>query len=99
MDIREDLARCIGFEWDEGNADKNLEKHGVSDTECEQAFFNDPLAVGDDVEHSRDEPRGFVLGRTDDGRHLFIVFTVRRTLIRVISARDMTRNERRRYES
>ena len=99
MDIREQLAGCVGFEWDEGNADKNLEKHGVSDAECEQIFFNDPLVVGEDHEHSRGEPRGFALGHTDGRRYLFVVFTVRRALIRVISARDMTKVERRRYGS
>lgn len=99
MTIFDDLEGCIGFQWDEGNTDKNLEKHGVSDAECEQIFFNDPLVAGEDEEHSQDEPRGFALGHTDAGRHLFVVFTVRNQLVRVISARPMTQREQRRYQS
>jgi uncharacterized DUF497 family protein len=99
MSIFDDLEECVGFQWDEGNADKNLEKHGVSDAECEQIFFNDPLVAGEDEEHSQDEPRGFALGRTDAGRHLFVVFTIRSQLARVISARDMTPVERRSYRT
>lgn len=95
----EDLARCTGFEWDEGNEGKNWAKHRVSDDECEEVFFNDPLLAGGDTGHSSDEPRYFALGRTDEGRHLFVAFTIRRELIRIISARDMTRKELERYLS
>lgn len=98
MGILEDLQACVGFEWDDGNSGKNLDKHGVSDEECEETFFNDPLVVGEDTVHSQDEPRGYALGQTGAGRLLFVVFTVRRQLVRVISARDMTPEERRRYQ-
>lgn len=97
MDILDDLQASIGFDWDEGNAGKNLDKHGITDEECEEAFFNTPLVVGEDLAHSHEEPGGFALGQANAGRLLFIVFTVRRQLIRVISARDMTASERRRY--
>lgn len=97
VSVLDDLQECVGFEWDEGNSDKNLERHDVGDGECEEVFFNDPLVVGEDVAHSRQEPRGFALGQTNAGRLFFVVFTVRRQLIRVISARDMTPAERRRY--
>ena len=94
-----DLDRIVGFEWDAGNARKSAAKHGVSQAEAEQMFFNDPLLVVDDARHSREEPRHHALGRTDDGRLLHATFTVRGagTLIRVISARDMSRRERMRY--
>ncbi len=39
------LSKCDGFEWDQGNSTKNWEKHGVSQSECEQAFFNSPVAI------------------------------------------------------
>lgn len=97
MRILEELQRCSGFEWDDGNEGKNWEKHQVSDSECEEVFFNDPLVAGTDPDHSQSEPRYFALGRTDGGRHLFIAFTIRKDLIRVISARDMTEQEIRRY--
>jgi len=60
-------------------------------------FFNRPLIVKYDMEHSAAEIRYYALGRTDDSRLLFAVFTIRNDLIRVISARDMTQAERRRY--
>ena len=93
------LARCKGFEWDEGNLVKNWEKHQVSASECEQIFFNQPLVTSTDPEHSAQEVRFFALGHTDGGRLLFVVFTVREHRIRVISARDMSRRERKVYEA
>ena len=94
-----DLTACTGFDWDEGNLLKNWEKHRVSASKCEQVFFNGPFATGDDERHSGQEPRFYGLGQTDAGRGLFVVFTVRGTLIRVILARDMPRRETREYES
>ncbi len=92
------LSFVTGFEWDEGNRTKNWEKHRVSQAECEQVFFNEPLLLFPDVRHSQHEPRYYVLGHTNAGRHLFVVFTIRGTLIRIISARDMSRKERKVYE-
>lgn len=99
MDIFDLLHKCTGFEWDAHNADKNWEKHRVMPSECEQIFFNRPLVVADDVKHSEKENRFYALGHTDGGRMLFVVFAVRRDKIRVISARDMNRKERRVYQS
>jgi uncharacterized protein len=87
-----------GFDWDEGNLLKNWESHRVSASECEQLFFNQPLVTGPDEAHSRDEIRRYALGVTDAGRRLFVVFTIRRRTIRVISARDMSRQERKVYD-
>ncbi|MFI4890019.1 MAG: BrnT family toxin [Steroidobacterales bacterium] len=94
-----DLSKIIGFEWDEGNARKN-EQHGVSMAEAEQVFFNAPLLVLSDARHSQAEPRLHALGKTNEGRPLHIAFTLRDddSLIRVISARDMHRKERKVYE-
>ena len=95
----DDLRTCTAFEWDDGNSGKNREKQQVSDGECEQVFFNQPLVAVDDDEHSWKEERILVLGKTDPGRRLFIVCTVRDNLIRVISAREMTKKEREVYFS
>ncbi|MGO8793091.1 MAG: BrnT family toxin [Terriglobia bacterium] len=92
-------TECVGFEWDEGNSDKNWEKHAVANFECEEVFFNQPLIVRHDPRHSKREARYYALGRTDQDRLLFAAFTVRRGMIRVISAREMTRRERRFYET
>jgi len=94
MDI---LFHLEGFEWDQSNMEKNWEKHRVSYLECEEVFFNQPLLVQEDEIHSKFEPRYYVLGRPNDGRHLFIVFTIRRNKITVRSARNMSRRERRIY--
>ncbi len=99
MSALEPLTRCTGFEWDRGNSGKNLRKHGVSDSECEQVFFNQPLVALDDGAHSLSEDRLLVLGKTDGGRKLFVVCTIRDTMIRVISAREMTRKEREAYHA
>ena len=88
-----------GFDWSGGNADKNWQAHGVTPLEAEQAFFNTPLLSGADPAHSQREPRFYVLGQTDDGRELFIAFTLRGRRLRVISARDMSRKERKAYRS
>ena len=92
------LPEFKGFDWDEGNVNKNWESHKVSPHEAEQVFFNHPLIVADDVKHSGTERRYFVLGQTDDDRALFVAFTLRGDLIRVISARDMSRRERKVYQ-
>ena len=94
-----DLAGLEGFDWDEGNSRKSVEKHDVSQAEAEQIFFNDPLLVVEDVRHSARESRLHALGRTDEGRLLHVTFTLRGNgrLIRVISARTMHRRERSRY--
>jgi len=95
--MNEVFNKCNGFEWDEGNSLKNHVKHQVSKVECEQVFFNEPLIVHDDLKHSQNEKRWFLLGNTDLQRLLFIVFTIRNNLIRVISARDMNKKERKIY--
>ncbi len=99
MDLYQSLTECEGFEWDEGNILKSWEKHKVAASECEQIFFNKPLVAIEDIKHSQKEKRYFALGHTDAGRHLFIVFTLRKNLIGIISARDMNRKERRLYET
>ena len=91
------LSRVEGFDWDKGNIEKNWERHRVSYLECEEVFFNQPLVVHEDEAHSGAENRYYGLGKTNDDRHLFIVFTIRNKKVRVISARDMKRRERRFY--
>ena len=95
-----DWERITGFDWDAGNARKGATKHAVSQSEAEQIFFNEPLLMVADERHSVLEQRIHALGHTDDGRLLHITFTLRHkeTKIRVISARDMSRNERSYYE-
>ncbi len=87
------LGECIGFDWDESNTVKNWERHKVTPEEAEDVFFHEPLVVRGDVGHSSREKRYRAIGRTSRGRLLFVAYTVRRKLIRVISVRDMNRRE------
>ncbi len=93
-----EFEQFTGFQWDEDNIDKNLLKHQVHNWECEQIFFNEPLIILDDPKHSFSEKRWAAFGQSDAGRLLTIIFTKREKLIRVISARDMNRKEKKFYE-
>jgi hypothetical protein len=95
--MKADIENCEGFDWDDGNSNKNWHLHGVSDGECEDVFFNLPLIIVSEEKRSEKETRFFALGRTDANRWLFIALTIRNKLIRVISARDMTKSEKRKY--
>jgi uncharacterized protein len=88
-----------GFDWTGGNAEKNWDGHQVTPLEAEQVFFNSPLLAGEDDAHSRQEKRLFALGQTDEGRELFVAFTIRGKKLRVVSVRDMSRKERKVYRS
>jgi uncharacterized DUF497 family protein len=90
------LDRLEGFEWDEGNEQKSLLKHGVTRWEAEETFFNFNLLIPD-FAHSQGEPRYHLLGETNSGRILLVVFTVRRSKIRVISSRLANKKERAIY--
>ncbi len=98
--MSEVVDNAVSFQWDGGNSEKNWIKHGITQTECEQVFFNQPFLVFDDQQHSQSEERFFALGRTDEGKGLFVVFTYRdQSLVRIISARRMTKAERDYYNS
>jgi uncharacterized protein len=92
------LGSFLGFQWDGGNSNKNLVKHNVQNWECEQMFFNTPLLILEDPEHSVAEKRWAGFGKTDSGRLLVVIFTKRGNLVRVISAREMNSKERNFYE-
>jgi uncharacterized DUF497 family protein len=93
-----EFEKFAGFQWDQGNSNKNLLKHHVEDWECEQVFFNEPLLVLDDPKHSLVEKRWAAFGRTDGERLLVVIFTRRGKLLRVTSAREMNRKEKTFYE-
>ena len=88
-----------GFQWDSGNREKNWLKHGVTNAEAEQVFSNRPIIYAEPESQIWGELRRYAYGQTDEGRKLFVVFTFRQGLIRVISVRDMSRRERRNYDN
>ncbi|OHA23634.1 MAG: hypothetical protein A3G52_02695 [Candidatus Taylorbacteria bacterium RIFCSPLOWO2_12_FULL_43_20] len=92
------MKDVVGFEWDAGNSGKNWKSHAVTDEECEEAFFDPDKKVAVDETHSQNERRYFLLGNTSQSRLLVIVFTIRHERIRVISARDINKKERKLYE-
>ena len=96
--LDEFFAGLEGFEWDEGNSEKNWLRHGVRQLEAEQALLSRPLIVALDIGHSREEPRFVALGQTGAQRRLFMVFTIRGTRVRVISVRPMSAKEQGVYE-
>ncbi|HSU07394.1 MAG TPA: BrnT family toxin [Acetobacteraceae bacterium] len=89
-----------GFEWDDGNLE-HCRKHGVSRSEIE-GVFSGPVIVLPDPGHSHNERRFRAIGRTGDGRAVFVVFTIREhgghRYIRPVSARFMHREEIESYE-
>ncbi len=97
--MKDFLNSRAGFDWDDGNREKNQLKHNVSMKECEEIFFNEPLIILEDTKHSADEQRYVAYGVTDEGRKLHLIFTVRKSKFRVISARDMHRKERAFYDN
>jgi uncharacterized DUF497 family protein len=86
------------FEWDEAKAVANENKHGVDFTEA-MTVFADPLSLtGYDPDHSDDEDRYLTMGYSAEGRLLIISHTDRGDVIRIISAREASRAERKDYE-
>ncbi|MGA2090251.1 MAG: BrnT family toxin [Endomicrobiales bacterium] len=95
--MKNDILNYVeGFDWDMYNADKILQKHNVTVSECEEVLIND-IVVAPDEKHSLYEQRYFILGVTEAERMLFVVFTIRRNKIRVISARAMNKKEKEVY--
>ena len=91
-----DFSQIEGFDWDRGNSQKNWDRHRVAFFECEEVFFHGPIVLPN-PKHSAAEVRYYAFGGTTRRRLLTIIFTLRRNKIRVISARDMSRRERRFY--
>lgn len=90
--------RPIKFDWNKGNIDKNWKRHKVDFRECEEIFSNQPLKIFYDEKHSQKEGRFLAYGITNRQRKLTVIFTIRNKKIRVISARNQNRKERRKYE-
>lgn len=92
------FKRLEGFSWDEANREKNWLKHRVTFRECEEAFGDLEKKLFSDPRHSKVEHRYLLFGKTQAKKYLIIAFTIRKSLVRVISARPMSRKEKAIYE-
>ena len=90
-----DLSKITGFEWDKGNVDKSYRKHGITPNETEQVFTDEDVQVERDIKHQEKEERYIAIGKNAADRVLFIIFTLRKHKIRMISARAANQKERR----
>ena len=86
------MIKIKEFQWDEGNEEHILRRHNVTKSEAEDVFIGDPyFRIG------RDGTR-YVYGQTSSGRYLFVVYLhLGKGITRVITARDMTKRERKLY--
>mgnify|MGYP001557832310 CR=1 FL=1 len=87
-----------GFDWDAGNRGKSLKKHGITDDESEEVFFDQKKRIFKDTVHSETEERFILVGMSRSGKRLFIAFTFRKSVIRVISSRPLNKKEQKLYE-
>jgi uncharacterized DUF497 family protein len=88
----------MDFEWDPEKARLNLLKHGISFIEGSEVFGDDFSSSVRDPEHSLDEERYLIFGKSHQGRFLVVSYTERTDVIRIISVRQMTPRERKAYE-
>lgn len=93
-----DLSKITGFEWDKGNIDKSYHKRGITPNEAEQIFTDEDLQIEKDAKHQEVEKRYIAIGKNETEKVLFIIFTLRKHKIRVISVRLANQKERRLYE-
>lgn len=91
-----DFSKIEGLDWDKGNLE-HIKKHNVKAKECEETFFNKPFIINEDESHSQKEQRFRVYGQTNKKRLLSMILTLRENKIRIISARDQSRKERKEF--
>lgn len=89
--------RELTFEWDKGNLEKSRRKHEITQEESETVFADENSLIIPDKPHSKTEERFAIIGKSDKNRNLFIVFTMRKEKIRIISARRMHKKEVEKY--
>lgn len=92
------LPKILEFDWDEGNLDKSYVKHGITMREAEEVFVDEELFVQKDIKHSESEERFIAFGKSLSQKSLFVVFTIRRMKIRIISVRRAHKKEAEKYE-
>lgn len=87
------LSKITEFEWDTGNIDKSYVKHGITPNEAEEVFIDKSVAIEKDIKHQQIEDRYIAIGETLGKKLLFVIFTIRNNMIRIISARRANKRE------
>lgn len=92
------LNKISGFQWDKWNIDKSYKKHGITSNETEEVFLDEDVKIENDIKHQEQEDRYIVIGKTTEGKMLFVVFTIRTDKIRIISGRMANNKEKEVYQ-
>ena len=92
------IRKIKDFEWDQGNKEKSLKKHNITNKESEEPFFDRNNILLEDLLHQEKEDRYIIIGATKNKKILFIVFTIRKDNIRIISSRIANKKEVNMYE-
>lgn len=93
------VLKEMRFDWDQWNVQKNEIKHGVSRREAESVFFDSKYKLFKDEKHSSEsESRYILFGRSMENRILMVGFTLRKDLVRIITARPASKKERQVYD-
>jgi len=89
----------INFSWDDNKNSSNIEKHKISFDEAKSVFFDENARLISDPEHSEDEERFIILGMSELYNVLLVAHCYRENdeIIRIISARKATKNEKKQY--
>ena len=95
--MNRDFSILEGFGWDSGNLE-HIKKHKVNYRECEEVFLNRPIVLNRDETHFQQEERFRIYGQTNEKKLLCVIFTMRGNNIRVISARNQNKKERKEYQ-
>ena len=93
-----DLYKITSFDWDQGNIDKSYQKHGITTKDAEEVFLDKGIQIKRDFKHHETEERFIAIGKNLKSIVLFVIFTMRYSKIRIISARTANKKERRMYE-
>lgn len=93
-----DLKYITSFEWDKWNVDKSYKKHGITPNETEEVFLDEDVKIQKDLKHQEQEERYIAIGKTTENKILFVVFTIRKDKIRVVSGRIANKKEKEVYQ-
>ena len=85
------------FQWDRSNIFKNYFKHGITTKESEEIMLDSNVLINKDIKHSQKEKRFIAIGKTFKNKILFVIYTIRKNKIRIISARVANKKEKYLY--